>query len=184
MSRSHIEDNSRHSSPVQGGPPERSLKGVRGWLLLLVLVLLLLLGDPLGCAWQAINMHQTQTTYPELLDMSQWKVYRLGMCTTLSIWSALSISAGLRLWKDHTPAAVHWARRVLWVTCTVGMAAVYLIVPWIAFGELTAFDVVQAAVGLLLGVTIAFAWTRYLSKSRRVRNTYFSDSLSMQDASR
>lgn len=182
MSQSHIEDNSRHSGSVQGGPPEKPLKGVRGWLLLLVLVLLL--GDPLGCVWQVIDMHRTLTTYPELLDISQWKIYRLGMYATLSVWSALSISAGLRLWKDHTPAAVHWARRVLWVTCTVGMAAVYLIVPWIAFGELTAFDVVQAAVGLLLGGAIAFAWTRYLSKSRRVRNTYFSDSLSVQDASR
>ncbi|WP_075255777.1 DUF2569 family protein [Herbaspirillum camelliae] len=182
MSQSHIEDNSSHFSPLQGGPPDKPLKGVRGWLLLLVLALLL--GDPLGCVWQVIDMHRTQTAYPELLDMSQWQTYRLGMYATLSIWSALSISAGLRLWKDHTPAAVHWARRVLWVTCIVGMAAVYLIVPWIAFGELTAFEVVQAAVGLLLGGAIAFAWTRYLGKSRRVRNTYFSDSLPVQDASR
>ena len=85
--------------------------------------------------------------------------------------ACLSFYAGLGLAKDRKPSAVKRAKILLWVIGPVASLFMGVFLPLLIFGELKSDP--QLFSELLGSVLGAIIWTTYLSKSRRVKATYF-----------
>lgn len=75
------------------------------------------------------------------------------------LFTLLGFAGGLDLWFGKNRSSVTAAKWILWICGPFQMLLLT-----------TVFDVTGAE--LVASIVIAFAWTKYLSKSERVKNTY------------
>ena len=151
------------------GQKDATLNGVRGWLLLLCLLLTVL--DPLVVLSSIFAQSQaaraTLNLRPEML---RYLIVQGVLAIALAVFS---MYAGLSLWKI-TYNAVRVARYYL-----VAEAA-FSFVPLFLSALLGVSDEGPGSfnpylLNALLTTAYASAWYAYLSRSRRVRNTYFGE---------
>lgn len=160
--------NMRSAKTEKIKPP---LRGVQGWLLLLVIGLVCL--GPLRMAGDTINaIKLAEDTYPGLINLPAWENYKTASWMTAAALCAALFWAGYGLLKHHIPSSVNACISILWAVPIVTLLADCL--SSITFLEVSAGDyfTAEAFTGLAQGLVGAALWTAYLKRSRRVKNTY------------
>jgi hypothetical protein len=151
-------------------PTQKPLTGVGGWLLLLVLGMTLF-GPLLGASQIYGGIVQVERQYPALLDMTAWASIKRVSWIAFFFVAALSIYGGWGLYKERDPSVVKRAKVILWVAGPGAILFFGIAIPSIALGD-KAIDT-EVMRELTTAVISAAIWTAYLSKSKRVRNTYY-----------
>lgn len=178
-------------------PPERAEAsrgtkgepaGVRGWLLVLVGVLMVVV--PLvSIAWLVSHLAIMKHLYPSLAGTSGWEQYLLWMWLAVGGTAGLSVFASLRLLNGRTTRDVEAVCTMLWVIGPVAAVVVHGLIPFLMHNaELLMFDYIGPTGAPLIapivgGALFSLAWTSYLNRSRRVRNTYRQTEAEAQGAS-
>lgn len=140
--------------------------GIGGWLALLIVWMVVF--RPVAGVYMLNQLQTNSLANPAILDNSSWLINTSTFWIVFLIVVSLSIYAGLRLWRDRSRAAVRTAIAVLWIYSPVATVDL-LIARAFLEGRVTWAN---AAVQIVLNLAIAGAWTAYLLRSRRVRNTY------------
>lgn len=146
--------------------------GVGGWLWLLILGLAIF--GPLLAVGQTLqNIEATEKLYPNLVSVPAWVSYKSASWAVIAASCAISIAAGLRLWRGRDPSCVALAMCALWIRGPVTILADSLVTQsFLDFGVGEYFSDPKT-IGTLIGATLTAAvWSLYLRNSRRVRNTY------------
>lgn len=170
-------------APVQGEAPhiERGQRqaaqpsGVRGWLLVLVGVLMVVV--PLvGIGSFLSHLAILKNLHPSLVGRLGWESYLFWMWLAVGGTAALSIYASLRLLNGKNSEDVEAVCTMLWVIGPVAAVVVNGLIPFLMhemqymrYVGLTGAPLIASIIGSAL---FSLAWTSYLNHSRRVRNTY------------
>ncbi|MCS6943921.1 MAG: DUF2569 family protein [Sutterellaceae bacterium] len=144
-------------------------RGVGGWLA--VLVAILTIGPLLSALVLGGDFTMAERQDPELLSAPQWRTYKRLTWCAFALLAAVSVFGGLGLLRRRDKQAVTRAKLVLWICGPLGAFVHTLAIPWLAFG--TSVHDTPGVLGALTGSSVVAAiWTAYLSRSKRVRNTY------------
>lgn len=149
------------------------LKGVGGWLKLLI-VGLCILGPLVSCGQHAGEIAKAEAANPSLTSLDAWQSF-----VTYSNWAllfslAITFSAGYRLWKIHTPQSVRFAILAMWIAAPVS-ALFQIVAAHFSIGTAALSSAGgEIAVGVIRGWIVALVWTLYLLMSKRVKNTYYA----------
>ncbi|HEV7164081.1 MAG TPA: DUF2569 family protein [Gammaproteobacteria bacterium] len=153
---------------------QKLVKGIGGWLAFLILVLVAI--SPL-ISWTSLTgtIAQIESNTPTYLLSDQWQNYKTAEWVLLIVTVGMSMSAGISLYRNHRPGSVNYTIFCLWAI-GIGSPITDLLITLGFFGS----DKMNAALPLTLGELIrgffvAGIWTAYLMKSKRVRNTYYSE---------
>jgi hypothetical protein len=122
----------------------------------------------------------SELSYPALVTLSAWKTYKTITCISLFGFVALSFWGGLGLLRGRDWSVVNRAKIILWINGPIAALVMLLIIPNIILSE--PIDT-QAITGFLSSVVSAYVWTAYLTKSKRVQNTYCGSVINSQDGS-
>jgi len=142
--------------------------GVGGWLALLVLGMTIL-GPLTGFSQMTSAFDAEIQRFHELTYNTSWRLFTQISWVVFSITAALSILGGYGLWKIHTPESVRVAIIILWAIGPVRQLF-YFLAAMSIFGEYAANSMIS---GIIQPVIIAAIWSLYLSRSVRVKNTYY-----------
>lgn len=145
------------------------IAGVRGWLLLVAVMLVL--GPVIGAIRIGADFLGAESRYPVLQALPMWEDFKAAMWCAEAVIAALSLWAGWGLMRGAHWAVVRRAVLVVWVTGPVGTLVMGYAIPLLTLGESSARQplFIGSLFASLLGAGV---WTAYLLKSRRVRNTY------------
>ena len=152
---------------------DSSPRGVRGWLL--VLVLWLLIFGPLRTLltnWRVLSADEV--AQPALAGNAAWV---LSKRWTWIVWSAsavISMTAGYRLWRHPERRSVNLAVFALWAAGPLAIIG-YLAVSPYHYSQATTAVWASLIGTIALSCIFAAGWTIYLRGSRRVAATYFVD---------
>jgi hypothetical protein len=157
-------------------PVYSQLSGVRGWLAFLV-ISLTILGPIQGLARMNREFETAEEKFPNLHSDVSWILYKRLSWYLFAAMAAVGIAAGYRLWKAHVKESVRFAIVALWLVgpgAWVGGIAAMLVAFGINAGReaLRGSAWAETAVAGFASVIVAGAWTAYLARSVRVRNTY------------
>lgn len=147
--------------------PQPELKGVGGWLLFFVVCLTILgpLASLFVVVFMLIGAGSLANTHSELLGFA---VINALLIIPYSVWGLM---VGTGLWKARAGAARHAKQYLLW-----GSIPFAIIINLLPLGLPPADQTDQAnasaAIGIIVGVGVALIWRSYLTKSRRVANTF------------
>lgn len=146
-------------------------EGIGGWLALLILWMVVL--RPLAgiVLWQ--EMHAANAEDPEAVARSSLLVSTTFFWIVFLCLAALNIYGGVRLWRDRSFAAVRCAIAILWIAAPIAIGALIIAQAYLTNGVTLA----DAATRLGTNVAAAAAWTAYLLRSKRVRNTYSKEAI-------
>jgi hypothetical protein len=165
------------ADPINANQP--ALTGVGGWLLLLVIVMMI--SSPGFSVIRVLGaLGGSELSYPALVTLSAWKTYKTITCISLFGFVALSFWGGLGLLRGRDWSVVNRAKIILWINGPIAALVMLLIIPNIILSE--PIDT-QAITGFLSSVVSAYVWTAYLTKSKRVQNTYCGSVINSQDGS-
>lgn len=147
------------------------LTGIGGWLGFLIASLMIF--SPLGRLGTIVRQFsRTEKQYPQLLANAQWANYKLAIWLIVSVCVAISIAAGYRLWKVHFSESVRFAIIALWISGPLG-GLLYMATEAVVFGiQDMPSTMPEKLRGMAVSICAAAAWTAYLLRSVRVRNTY------------
>jgi hypothetical protein len=148
---------------------DEELRGVAGWLALLVAGLTVL-GPLMALAQTSNEISIAEASNPLLESNPLWAQVKLVSWVSTFLGCGVSIFAGITLGTNHRIESVRIAIACLWFG-GLGIAIATLAI----MGEITggdAFGQPEAISGLVRSVFTAGIWTAYLKFSRRVRVTY------------
>jgi len=173
--------------------------GVGGWLLLLIIGMMVL-GPLMGAGQLTDGIQATEGQYPSLISKAtdddwvdlpldgnylpvstfgdRWHRFKLATWWVFGFITVLSFYGGLRLLLGKDWSAVQLAKAVLWITGPGSLFIFGVIIPIMAFGKAVTAQVgfigsfIGPFIASVIGATI---WTAYLSRSKRVHNTYGAD---------
>ena len=109
----------------------------------------------------------------------EWGTFKLVAWSIVATAAALSVMTGYRLRADHRPESVKLAKKALWLIGPMSNALLNVSMIVVLQLNPTPEFIGSAIGGLAGGCIVAFIWTVYLSRSRRVRNTYLLDNDAM-----
>ncbi len=143
------------------------LTGVRGWLLFLCVVLTIL--NPLALLFWVFELGHLVT-----LLQTRYPAYAQAVLAQQCLFGALavlSVRAGLQLWRVQ-PEAPRTAKNFLVAYLVVFLVSAFL--PYVSpFPKpLRAALIETSAVSALRTLAFCAVWHLYLTRSRRVQNTY------------
>jgi hypothetical protein len=152
---------------TESAPVGSELRGVRGWLLFLCVVLTVL--SPLRGIVLLSQSYTESAPYFEVIPGLKTLVF-IDLPLSLIV-IALSIHAGVSLWTIR-PKAVQTAKRYLYLY--LGYQALASALPFTVGlpSEANQELATEVAKGLPQGVLFAAIWLTYLKKSSRVQATY------------
>ena len=158
-------------TPNQITPKEKPApSGVGGWLLLLVIGMLAL-GPLMGAGRINANFMVAEHQYPNLASLAEWNAFKSTTWWAFAAVAAISIYGGWGLMSSRDWSVVNRAKVILWLTGPIASVVLAVFIPLVVFGKTEAGD--PKFVGAFIASVIAASiWTVYLSKSKRVRNTY------------
>lgn len=149
------------------------LRGVGGWLALLIFGLCIL-GPLSNLGRLSADFQAAEQSTPGLASLSTWLNYKQYMWWTYFVTAILTFIAGYRLWKIHRPESVRFAIAALWIANLLASLG-YFAAAYAALGQIALTQAIPTLVKqLLFSVGIAGVWTLYLVKSRRIKNTYYT----------
>lgn len=151
------------------------LKGVGGWLKLLI-VGLCILGPLVSCGQNAEEIAKAEAENPSLMSSDSWEAFVTYSNWALLLTLTITFSAGYRLWKIHAPQSVRFAILAMWIATPVSillqMVAAYFSVGTAALSSAGG----EILSGVIRDWIVALVWTLYLLRSKRVKNTYYAGS--------
>lgn len=151
-------------------PANPQLKGVRGWLLLLVFMMGLYT-PVMGARSLYYDFIVAPQKIPILESNPLWVQYRLTVVIIFGIVCLLCFATAYALWRIHKPMTVQLAIGVVWLAgplVPVLYAAVASAIFNMAFPQ-----AIKPFLFVIFSSTVQSAiWTGYLVKSVRVKNTY------------
>lgn len=146
-------------------------RGVAGWLAWLVFAMIAL-GPMLSLGGILDAFRSAEAQYPTLDGMTTWEIHKAGHWVVWLISSGVSAWGGWILATKRTVDVPRTAKRCLWLSGP-GSALGHLLVSLKTLGS--SADVIgEALLQLLTAALGAGLWVLYLTKSKRVRNTYAS----------
>jgi hypothetical protein len=156
---------SENTAESRGRQP--AVSGVRGWLLVLCLYLMLLV--PLAAVLGLVGAWQSAASSPALQSALIFEVlFELGL-------AAFALYAGMALYRIR-PNAVAIAKIYFIVTLTLGTLGVgFILLGAVAQTSDRALANMlrgPAAFAVLRQIVVSAAWLFYLERSERVRTTY------------
>ena len=150
--------------------PKPEPTGIGGWLAILVGALLFI-NPVMNVGGVLANFSSAEESLPALVDNSTWATYKMIALGGAGIGSAILFLAGVRLIDSKTPKSVDFALTALWVG---GLAVPVLTL------VLLALVIKQNPIGnegqfgsMVGGLFWLVVWSLYLTRSKRVKNTYF-----------
>lgn len=147
-------------------------EGVRGWLLVLVLYLF---ASPIpGFVASYYKMDFKESIYPGLSDELGWQLAIYGGYIILIAAATMKIVAGVRLAMKGGPEVVKFAIIALWLAGPSARLADLIWVAIVSRGGIPVDAVAAQFWGVLFSAAVAAAWTLYLVKSVRVKNTFYT----------
>lgn len=155
-------------------PANRSAKGpagVGGWLLFLVAGLMFF-GPLMGAGRLSIDITSIESQYPNLLTIPVWSTFKSASWWSFVVVCCLSFYAGLGLAKGRSFSVVKRAKVILWIIGPVASIIMGLFIPLVVIGKVESDP--QFFGSLIASIFGAAIWTAYLSKSRRVKATYYA----------
>ena len=151
----------KYPPAIQGGG---NPVGVRGWLLVLCVVLMAL---PLFAFGRIQQFWDAERHFPALLSSTRWIIFKDLSLTVAWTAAALNFSAGVGLVKRRDPVAVRRAIAILWIAGPLADVLREFVVPLLA-----AVHTPKPDSSFIWSTIAAGAWTAYLYRSKRVRVTY------------
>ncbi len=148
-------------------------KGIAGWLLILI-VGLIFFGPLLNFAQIATDFNQTEKKYPNLLNHTNWIDFKTSVWITTALETAITIYAGYILARRRDPSAVSHTVIIIWFVLPTILLVKVLHLP-VRYLNIDISDLLNGT-NVAIYFFTAIAWTTYLDKSKRVRNTYYPDS--------
>lgn len=146
--------------------PQQILRGVRGWLLLLVVILTLI--GPLRSAWEVHSaFDELAKTEPGFLQSADGQDTYMGAWFVWAVTSAISFAAGMLLAFRFRRSSIWWAIAAIWLVGPVLSTAMAL--DAYAYGEVMDSEYLIA---LAKPFGFSIIWTAYLLMSKRATNTY------------
>lgn len=156
-------------------------QGVAGWLAVLIAGMLVI-GPLSNIASMAAELRMIEMQFPVLQESAEWVSFNRAEWIAILMSSAISIYGGFGLLKKRTPDAVATAKMVLWLNYPISVVIVGIAIPATTM-SVAAVD--KGVVFLLFASLVAASvWTAYLSRSKRVRNTYGLNSVIAPSAPR
>lgn len=151
---------------------DSNLRGVAGWLLLLVVGLLVL--SPLtSLSAMSKDIGMTERLYPALQQNQKWADFVNIYQSLVVTGCVISVASGMALIFRQIPSTVVLVRIALWVIGPIFNIAINWVLPALIFDTSMTGDEAGRAVALLTGsVFWCTVWTIYLTRSRRVKITY------------
>ncbi|MEI6258748.1 MAG: DUF2569 family protein [Deltaproteobacteria bacterium] len=147
----------------------KKLVGVHGWLLFLV-VSMMVLGPLMGVGNIASDFFTVERQNPSLASSDVWRTFTTAIMWVFAGFSAISFYGGWGLTQVNSQSAVMRAKVILWITGPVSSLVLWLMVPFLVFDNYAVdAQFVRSFISTLVSASI---WTLYLSKSKRVHNTY------------
>ena len=149
-------------------------RGVGGWLLLLVLGFTFF-GPLNSVAVSYTNISASEENYPALLSNESWRSFRALGWISIAVFCVYSIVVGFRLAILRTPEVVGQAKLALWMIGPFAVLVLNFFWPAVALDSAVQYPIHGPgfAIGQLIGGSfMALIWTLYLSKSKRVKDTY------------
>ncbi|GFE62628.1 DUF2569 domain-containing protein [Geobacter sp. AOG2] len=144
--------------------------GIGGWLTLLI-VGMMLLRPLMGLGKINADFMTAERQYPNLESLGLWKTFNNATWFTFTIVTAISIYGGFGLAKGRNWKVVKQAKIILWIIGPLASIVLSVIIPKIVLGNTKTFGA-DSLSDILTSFLAASIWTIYLSKSKRVRNTY------------
>ena len=144
--------------------------GLGGWLMLLVMGMIVL-GPLMGAGRLHSDFVTAELQYPNVSTMDVWKTFKSAVWWTFLVSAAISFYGGFNLANGRDFKVVRQAKIILWLTGPVASIVMAVLIPFIIFGKAEPSDP-KFVGGLMASLVAASIWTAYLSKSKRVRNTY------------
>lgn len=177
VSENEVEKEDQTSPTNLTNQNQPALTGIGGWLLLLIMQMMIL--GPLFSVIRVLGaLSVSELSYPALVTLSAWKTYKTITYISLFGVVALSFWGGLGLLRGRDISVVNRAKMILWINGPIAALVMLLIIPSVILGE--SIDT-QAITGFLASVVVAYVWTAYLAKSKRVQNTYGSPVIDSQN---
>lgn len=158
-------------------PEQSTVAGVGGWLLLLILSLMFL-GPLIGAGHINSDFMSVEDKYPNLKTVAEWGLYKSATWWTFLLVGCLSFYAGLGLVKRRDHLVVKRAKIILWAIGPVASVVLGVFIPILIFGK--AEPDPQFVVSMIASIIATAIWTAYLSKSKRVKATYGSNTPSTE----
>lgn len=152
---------------------DRGPVGVGGWLMLLV-VIMAVLGPLAGLGVTGLEMSDLERQYLYLVTYDWWSSYKSAMWVGMLGFVAAGLWGAYSLCTLRTPVGVFRAKIALWLIYPGTVVVSRMMVPVMYLpngGEVAA----QSIAPLLAALFWLAVWISYLNKSKRVKNTYFSD---------
>ncbi len=147
--------------------------GIGGWLLLLIFVLIVIL--PVSNYLFTVGIFSlAESEDPSILEYQTWHVLKTLSYLGIFFFSGISVFGGLLLTLSRKTSVINKAIVILWLVYPLSLVTLEFIIPWLTIGE-TALEVyldLDLVWSLIGAATAATIWTAYLSKSKRVHNTY------------
>ena len=148
------------------------LKGVGGWLLTFIVILSVI--SPIRILLETAKMLELDAQTEAQLG-SSWQIYSLFSWVLAAATLALAWFLAYRLARVHTRASVRLVVRGLWVLA-FGPLLLDLIVAWTLWPDVMATGLdATYFVGIFQAAVFATIWSLYLTKSKRVENTFVDD---------
>jgi hypothetical protein len=148
------------------------LKGVGGWLLTFIIILSVI--SPIRILLETAKMLALDAQTEAQLG-SSWQTYSLFSWALAAATIAWAWFLAYRLARVHTPASVRLVVRGLWVLA-FGPILLDLIVAWLLWPDLIAAGLDGTYfIGFFQAAVFATIWSLYLTKSKRVENTFVDD---------
>lgn len=148
---------------------ENQLKGIGGWLLLLIIALTIL--SPGMNIAELAKVSAAELEHPELKSSELWNATQSAIVAGLALETVLKFAAGLMLWRHHRPISPKAAIAALWGAPVLATLVILALVPTESSGDISG--------GIITGVITswigALLWTLYLLKSKRVKITYLQN---------
>ena len=157
-------------NPPPANPETEGPSGVGGWLLILTSGLIFL-GPFVGALNLNGELVGAESQFPNLLISETWKEYKSSIWLFYLVMSVVSIYAGYGLSKRRTPSTVKNTKILLWFLGPVAISCMYLFIPLATFGEIASYG--QVVFLVAISCITPTIWSFYLSKSRRVKATYY-----------
>ena len=145
------------------------LEKPHGWLALLIAGLVFF-GPLVGMGQISGDLYQTESQYPQLLNVPAWGSYKTLTWAVFIVAVALSVVAGVRLLRTRKRSAVSFAIAALWLSGPVAAIIMVFILPAVLFGSADISS--ETMTGMMKPFFGAIIWTAYLLRSTRVKARY------------
>jgi hypothetical protein len=160
---------SEDDAPTINNPAEPH--GVGGWLAFLIFVLIVL--TPIGTMGGLLaEIGTAELDNPSISETPIWRTYKMLAFIGAIASSGLMCWAGVRLWRDFRRSTVRFALTSLWVGGVLIPIVTLLLIGFV-LGSNPIGD--GSGIGPMIGGMFwLIVWSLYLTRSRRVRNTYIA----------